>query len=122
LEKRNKPLLSEALQKLFQKRALTQAPAAIQNIGNESTEFVYIYTDIIKPRYISDILARYLRVIPNASTNRHIRFKHIEYIPIETTYIESISILITDGQGEKVNFNSSSTPTYVMLHFKKDKL
>lgn len=80
---------------------------------------MYIYTDIIKPRVIGDKSARYLRVVPANKSDRILRFNHIEYCPIEKTVIESISIKITDGQGELANFKSNYIPTYVMLHFKR---
>ncbi len=85
----------------------------------EVAPFLYVYTDIIKPRCIGDIQSRYLRVIPMPSDERHIRFTHVEYCALEKIYIENISILITDSQGDRINFNASSSPTYIMLHFKK---
>lgn len=88
--------------------------------SNTKTPFLYVYTDIIKPRLIGDIQSRFLRVIPTPKGERHLRFTHVEYCPLEKTYIENISILITDSQGERVNFNASTSPTYIMLHFKKN--
>lgn len=85
--------------------------------------FIYVYTDIIKPRAIADQQIRYLRIIPilKVHEQRHIKFGNVEYCPIEKTFIENISILITDNSGNKINFDSSTYPTFVMLHFKKNK-
>jgi translation elongation factor EF-1beta len=80
---------------------------------------IYVYSDILKPRRVDNMEIRILRIIPNASNNRHLRFNPIEYCPLENNYIESISILVTDSAGERVNFETSTIPTYVMLHFKK---
>lgn len=86
--------------------------------SRQEYDIMYIYTDIIKPRVIGDKSARYLRVVPTNKSERILRFNHIEYCPVEKTVIESISIKITDGQGELANFKSNYIPTYVMLHFK----
>lgn len=97
---------------------------ARNNISTNNTSYLYIYTDIVKPRSIADNNVRYLRVIPlnNKSQNVdavHIKFENIEYVRLEQTYIENISILITDGFGKQINFSPSTSPVYVMLHFKK---
>jgi hypothetical protein len=78
---------------------------------------IYLYSDIIKPRILGDMQTRYLRIIPMKKNEFKFEFKNIEYCPIEQTYIESISILLADGQGNKIEFNDSFFPTYIMLHF-----
>lgn len=82
-------------------------------------ELMFVYTDIIKPRIIGDMHTRCLRVIPVTLGEQKIRFNHIEYCPIERANIESISIMITNAQGNQVDFKSNIHPTYIMLHFKK---
>lgn len=85
-----------------------------------TTGLMFVYTDIINPRCIGSIESRFLRVVPCAdSKGGCISFKNVEYCPLEKTFIESISILIADGTGKKIAFNSSTKPTYIMLHFKK---
>lgn len=88
---------------------------------NDTGNFLYVYCDLIKPRYIADQFARFLRVIPLSDSIRHIRFTHIEYCPLERIYFDSVSILLTDSYGQRIKFNASTIPTYVMLHFKKKK-
>lgn len=88
-------------------------------IKNASTGLFIVYTDIIYPRTIGNTESRYLRIIPCADAKGGcIEFKNIEYVPLEKTYMESISIIIADGKGEKIQFNTSTKPTYIMLHFK----
>lgn len=81
--------------------------------------FAFIYCDIIKPRLIGNQCNRCLRIIPRTNVPQHIVFKNVEYYPVQTNVIQSISILIIDDQGEKMNFSSSSIPTMCTLHFKK---
>lgn len=88
--------------------------------SHQVLNFMYVYTDIIKPRYVGDIKSRYLKIIPKLNTDADvIKFDHIEYCTVEKGFIENISILIMDSQGEKINFIGGSSPTYTMLHFKR---
>lgn len=115
---RNKEILSKTIsENMFNETKI------IKRSTEFSTEYdlLYVYSDIIKPRHLGNIQSRYLKVIPTSS-DRVIRFKHVEYCPIEPSYIESISIVITDGSGENVNFKASTTPTYIMLHFKRNDI
>jgi hypothetical protein len=82
-------------------------------------KLMYLYLDIIKPRFLGDQYVRCIRVIPSTSLEEIIHFNHIEYYPVELKYIESISVLISDEQGEKINFKDSFIPFYCTLHFKK---
>lgn len=91
-----------------------------QRQSQDSSDMIIVYTDIIKPRYIESMQTRYLRVLPNASNERHIRFCPVEYCQLENNYIQSISILIANRYGEAIVFNESKIPTYVMLHFRKN--
>jgi hypothetical protein len=84
-------------------------------------KLMYLYLDIIKPRFLGDQYVRCIRVIPSTLLDEIIRFNHIEYYPVELKYIESISILTNDEQGEKINFKDSFIPFYCTLHFKKIK-
>lgn len=86
----------------------------------DKVNFLYVYCDLIKPRYIADQFARFLRVIPLDGENHHIRFTHIEYCPLERVYFDTVSILLTDSYARKIHFDASYVPTYVMLHFKKN--
>lgn len=92
----------------------------IKNTQTVSPTFIYVYSDIIKTRFCSSQLVRVLRVIPNVEMNqKRIEFSNVEYCPLERTNFDSISLLLADGQGKKIPFNASKTPTYVQLHFKR---
>lgn len=92
------------------------------NRTNTNLNYIYVYTDIIKPRYVGDIKSRYLKIIPRLNTHADIiKFKHIEYCPLEKGYIENLTIQLMDIEGEKIDFAGSTSPTYVMLHFIKIK-
>lgn len=83
-----------------------------------SSTFIYVYCDIMKPRLVGGERARCLRVMP-ASSQMNKEFKNIEYYPLEKTFFDSISIMITDQYGTQINFVPNVIPVYVMLHFKR---
>lgn len=85
-------------------------------------KLMFMYTDIIKPRQMGNILSRYLRVIPIRKNNeiQTLQFNPVHYCAVEEFYIENISILLSDAKGDQINFNASTTPTMVVLHFKRN--
>lgn len=126
IEKRNKEAFEDALENLhgiqkqvevINKTNLIQKSESL--VVDSAMDLLYVYTDIIQPRLIGHIASRYLKVIPLVTGEKSFRYNRIEYCPIQPSFIESISILITDGDGNKINFDKSSIPTYVLLHFKK---
>lgn len=87
--------------------------------GHGLRKMMFVYLDIIRPRRIASESVRALKLIPyDGSTNYYI-FNNVEYIPLEKTLFDSISVRIADGHGVNINFVDSYKPTYLMLHFKK---
>lgn len=85
-----------------------------------ASSFIYIYSDIIKPRFCSSQMVRAMRIIPHVETTaKRIEFKNIEYCTLERTSFDSVSMLLTDGQGKRIAFTPSQIPTYIQLHFKR---
>lgn len=79
---------------------------------------ILVYMDIISPRRIGSRNVRVLKVI-DAGYQRNFQFHNIEYVPVEKNYFDSISVLLTNSEGERVPFYGGKKPTYVNLHFKK---
>lgn len=83
-------------------------------------DLMFVYTDIIKPQLIGNTFARCLRTILLIQNNEVYKsFDSIQYFPLERTNFETIEILITSQDGKAYNFLPSSTPTMLVLHFKK---
>lgn len=91
----------------------------LENTEKQVKNYAFAYCDIITPRLIGDQYNRCLRVIPITNLQQHIIFENIEYYPVQTNVIPSITMLIADENGEKLNFMASSVPTMCTLHFKK---
>jgi hypothetical protein len=81
--------------------------------------FVFVYSDIIKPRAVGSSSTRCLKVIPTNGLATHLQFANIEYHAVESQSLRNVSILITDEGGNKINFSPSSMPTFCTLHFKR---
>jgi hypothetical protein len=76
-------------------------------------EPVYVYTDVIKLKLVSDSLVRLL-------TSLH--FPSIQYPlykPVEQSFIELIAIRLVTKTGEDVVFEDNGIQCLVFLHFKK---
>lgn len=82
-------------------------------------EHAFIYTDIIQTHHIGNQLSRCLKVFPLTTKENFISFPNVDYFPVQSNILKDISILITNGSGEKINFASSNLPTFCTLHFKK---
>lgn len=118
-----KPLMFKDLN-LVDKNSIHQEPIHKPRINTTpNANFIYVYSDIIKPRFCGSQLVRVLRVIPNTDTaQKRIEFKNVEYYPLELTNFDSISILLADAQGERIKFHTATTPTYLQLHFRKKRI
>lgn len=85
-----------------------------------TTEFLYVYCNIIPPRTIGSQQAKVLKVIPTLSfPEKHIVMQNIEYFPVHDEIIQTISIKITDQEGSQIIFSDSVLPTMIILKFRK---
>lgn len=92
--------------------------SAVSASSGKLSGYIFVYLDILWPRRIGSISSRVLKIIPNCG-ERCIRFQHVEYLHVEKSNFDSITALLTDPQGKRLNFGSSAVPTYLMLHFRK---
>lgn len=96
-------------------------------IGSSSQDtgwdMFYIHSDIIKPRAVGDQMVRCLKVLPtNSKKEGYHKFGRVEYYPVESTYIRSISIMILDVESNRINFLKNFLPTMITLHFKRKSI
>lgn len=96
---------------------MTEIVASKRDI--HKNRFIFVYSDIIRGRIIGDTIGRFLRVIPLTDNTRDLQFRHVEFVPVEKNYIESITILLANNFGERIQFKASTVPTYVSLCFKR---
>lgn len=86
---------------------------------DESLNFMFLYADIIKSRIVGDYYYQCLKVIPVKGEEQVITFSNLEYYPLQKNVFDSISISLQDDVGDKIDFQSSTKPTMVTLHFKR---
>lgn len=96
---------------------LTEIVASRRDI--HKNRFIFVYSDVICGRIIGESITKFLRIIPLTDNSRDLQFKHVEYINVERNYIDSIEILLTNSFGERIEFQASTIPTFLMLHFKR---
>lgn len=103
-----------------------------RHFGPKIINHGFISTEIIKPRHVGSQYTRCLKVfhiteeISNnvnsvmiACPKTLFSFRP-EFYPLENNFIDEISILITDEDGETLNFWANDLPTYVTLQFRKE--
>jgi len=86
--------------------------------------YMCFYCDIIAPRIVGDTSIRCLYMNPlgayaDKSLARSYQINNIQYCLIENNNISEISILITDENGDQINFDDGLFMTSLVLHFQK---
>lgn len=92
-----------------------------QNAYTEESDYLLIYTNIIRERIVSDSLSKVLFISnrPKNTLTEQIEVRNIQYFPLCLQEIDEISIILCDEQASLLILESSSTPTCLTLHFRK---
>ena len=77
-----------------------------------------IYCDLISPQHVGRALVRCMRTFIYPSLSGQHVFGNVYYLPVEKR-IKSIRIEILQLTGKPVEFRSSTTPSKVVLHFRR---
>ena len=78
-----------------------------------SVDYMYLYTDVIQPSNIGDQLVNILDCFTlDNGGNKGIH--DTLYKPLKNSYIDQISIMISDQNGRKISFKEDSTLTCVL--------
>lgn len=96
----------------------TELPADI----NDGMSSIYLYANICGKRLVGDTMVPLLRVIPTDPSNhtssvKWVRFRNIEYVPVNRNNSDIIEINIRRDNGDIVPFESGKV--VVTLHFRK---
>jgi len=79
----------------------------------------FIYCDLISPQYVGRALVRCMRTFIYPSHSGQHVFDNVYYLPIEKRTFKSIRIEILQLTGKPGEFKSSTTPSKVVLHFRR---
>ena len=77
-----------------------------------------IYCDLISPQHVGRALVRCMRTFIYPSLSGQHVFDNVYYLPVEKR-IKSIRIELLQLTGKPVEFRSSTTPSKVVLHFRR---
>lgn len=83
--------------------------------------YIAVHTDIIEPRIVGNSISRVL-YFGSKKTNYdldEIFIQNVQYVPVTKNYIEEISFIITNENGERILFESGYKPISLTLKFKK---
>jgi len=78
-----------------------------------------IYCDLISPQYVGRALDRSMRTFIYPSLSGQHVFDNVYYLPVEKRMFKSIRIDILQLTGKPVDFKSTTTPSKVVLHFRR---
>ena len=84
---------------------------------NCGVDYVYLYTDVIQPTHFGGGLVNILHTFALENGGNKGIYNTI-YKPLNSHFIDQISILITDQNGNKIHFKKGSTVTCV-LHIRQ---
>lgn len=97
-------------------------PIKSSRLNTGISSYIFVYCDIIESHCVGNQRIKTLRILPitdDESMGFHRQFTTLEYYGINQNFFESISCLITDIEGKKIQFKDSTTPSYLLLHFRK---
>jgi hypothetical protein len=90
----------------------------------DSVQSLYVYSDIVKPQHVGDTLAPLLDIVPvQGAPGQRVHYSHnqLTYVPINRTFVESISIEICDEYGAHVIFPDDVENVICRLRFRRCK-
>jgi hypothetical protein len=104
-----------------------QQIAAMKNRKNKNknrlphSKYMFLYTDLIGPRYIGSEYHPVLSVLPIKEIfHEYSAMKNVVYFPVKKEIVDSISVRFNDEYGAPLALEPSTLPTCVTLHFKRD--
>ena len=68
---------------------------------------MYIYSNIVQPRLVSDTSVRLLKMVTTQGNRYQMvkeEFKNVQYVPVEYLQTDQIHIHIADSLGNEVDF------------------
>ena len=78
-----------------------------------------IYCDLISSQYVGRALVRCMRTFIYPSLSGQYVFDNVYYLPVEKRMFKIIRVDILQFTGKPVEFKSSTTPSKVVLYFRR---
>ena len=90
---------------------------------DQSFKSVFVYSDLVHPRPVGDVVVPLLRTLPPIDKTQetvHHLFEKPHYIPLARFQFDTVEILLTTDKGEQIAFVNGHT--IVTLHFRRRRL
>jgi len=87
-------------------------------MGEEETTAL-MYCNLISPQFLGDSTPRCIRTFVFPSSSFQHEFQNVFYVPVEQRTFQNIRINFLMTEGLHIPFEASTTPTKVVLHFRK---
>ena len=90
---------------------------------DQNVKSLFVYTDLVQPRPVGDVVVPLLRSLPPVDKGKDTVFYLFEkphYIPLARFQFDTVEILLTSDQGEKISFDNGHC--IVTLHFRRRAL
>lgn len=90
----------------------------------DNENFIFVYADIVRESYLSNIKARILSVFPKSTDGESVHIKQdiLNYEAVDRSIINSISIIVSDEFGSLLNLAPSLSPTHIVLKFRREEM
>ena len=90
---------------------------------DQNVKSLFVYTDLVQPRPVGDVVVPLLRSLPPVDKGKdtvYYLFEKPHYIPLARFQFDTVEILLTSDQGEKISFDNGHC--IVTLHFRRRTL
>ena len=90
---------------------------------DQSFKSVFVYSDLVHPRPVGDVVVPLLRTLPPIDKTQetvHHLFEKPHYIPLGRFQFDTVEILLTTDKGEQIAFVNGHT--IATLHFRRRRL
>ena len=112
---------------------ILKLPATVTGVGSfkaehmmdldQSFKSVFVYSDLVHPRPVGDVVVPLLRTLPPIDKTQetvHHLFEKPHYIPLARFQFDTVEILLTTDKGEQIAFVNGHT--IATLHFRRRRL
>jgi hypothetical protein len=92
------------------------------HVYDVDVDSIYIYSDIIEPQYVGDVLAPLLGIAPlrvERGSRQVFTFKQPVYLPLSRNQFHTVHVKLRSSQAKPIPFPQQSSNVHVLLHFRR---
>ncbi len=101
------------------KRTLSYNDILTAKRTRDSVGRLFVYTNLVRSSVLSDVKARWLRIVSISPNKNYYVFQHVHYFAVQNNVIDTIEVSLRDKFGESYPFQDSGDPSVLVLHFRR---